>query len=42
MHKFANAQILVFVSVVYDNNFSIKYIHLKGHDFGKLNYEVYN
>ena len=34
--------LLVFVSVVYNNNFSIKYIHLKSHLLGKLSYEVYN
>ena len=34
--------LLVFVSVVYNNNFSIKYIHLKSHFFGKINCEVYN
>ena len=32
----------VFVSVVYDNNFSIKYIHLEVISFQKSNYEVYN
>jgi hypothetical protein len=34
--------LLVFVTVVYNNNFSIKYIHLKSNFFGKINYEVYN
>ena len=34
--------LLVFVSVGYNNNFSIKYIHLKSHSFGKLNNKVYN
>ena len=28
--------------VEYNNNFSIKYIHLKGHFFGKIDYEAYN
>ena len=38
--KLNHAQILlrVFVSLVYDNNFSIKYIHLKSLFFGKVNY----
>ena len=41
--KLNHAQILlVFVSVVYNNNFSIKIIHLKSHFFGKIDYEVYN
>ena len=34
--------LLVFVSVVYNNNFSIKYIHLESHFFGKINNGVYN
>ena len=34
--------LLVFVSLVYNKNFSTKYIHLKSHFFGKLNHEVYN
>ena len=30
--------LLVIVTVVYNNNFSIKYIHLDSHFFEKLNY----
>ena len=34
--------LIVFVSVIYNNNFSIKYIHLKSHFSGRIDYEVYN
>ena len=34
--------LLVFLSVVYNKNFSIKYIHLKSHFLRKSRYEVYN
>ena len=34
--------LLVIVSLIYSNNFSIMYIHLKAHFFGKLNNWVYN
>ena len=34
--------LLVFVSLVCYINFSIIYVHLKSHFFGKLNHEVYN
>ena len=40
--KLNHAQILlVFVSLLYNNNFSIKYLHLKSHPFRNKRYGVY-